>query len=199
MGNEVSLDIDWIDMETTGLDARLDVPLEVGLMITDRWGYPKASAEWLIWEKNDDYKRSMDRAMKNEFVREMHEKSGLFDELRSADSKTFTRHEAQEGMIQFLTEFGGLDLPLAGSSIGSLDRPFCLEHFPEFNKAISYRQIDVSSFKETCKRVNPGLWENIQPIIGSKEDSKHRVLDDIEASILEYRAYLENFFFTEDD
>jgi oligoribonuclease (3'-5' exoribonuclease) len=46
--------------------------------------------------------------------------------------------------------------------------------------------------------VNPVLYKNLEPIIGTKADSEHRVLSDIDASITEYRAYLDNFFFVGD-
>lgn len=189
----------WIDLETTGLDARLDAPLEVGLKITDGVGFVFAEMKTLLWEPNIDYRRSMERAMKNDFVRDMHEKSGLFDDLKGASLTKLMRYEAQMKMIEFLVEHGATGLPLAGSSIGSLDRPFCLEHFPDFNKNLSYRNVDISTLKEICKLVNPTLYENLVPIIGTKKDSKHRVLDDIDASIVEYRAYLDNFLFTEED
>lgn len=195
--DDTTLDYVWIDLETTGLDARLDAPLEVGLKITDEWGTPKAQFKTLVWEKNIDYRRSMERALKNDYVREMHEKSGLFDDLKTKD--TLTRHEAQAEMMQFLFENQATSRPLAGNSIGSLDRPFVLEHFPEFNLLTSYRNVDISTIKEICLRVNPTLFDNLRPIIGTKADATHRVLDDIDASIREYLAYVDNFFFTEVD
>jgi len=193
-----SLGMNWIDLETTGLDARLDAPLEVGLAITDEVGNVKATFHTLIWEKNIDYKRSMERAMKNEFVRSMHEKSGLFDDIKNLDLVKLTRFEADMAMIGFIEANGGEGLNLAGNSIGSLDRPFLLEHFPHFNERVGYRNIDMSSVKELCKRLNPGLFERLKPIIGTKENADHRVLGDIRASIAEYRAYIENFFIVDE-
>lgn len=192
----------WIDMETTGLDARNCIPLEVGLRLTDKDGWKIAEQKWLVWEPGEDWAIKMMYGASDPFVGPMHEKSGLWDDLVEARGKTtLTRDDLDNAMCEFLTEHEVpfTYLPMAGSSIGSLDRPFALEHFPDFNRALSYRNIDISSIKELCKMHNPGLWEALRPIMGDKEDSKHRVLEDIDASIGEYELYLENFLMVEDD
>lgn len=193
MGNS-NIKMCWIDLETTGLSAQNDVPLEVGLKLTDHEGYIFAEASWLVWEPNREYADAV--ASMIPFVVDMHTKSGLIDDMKGGN----TRFGVEKRMIEFLEENDALDLalPLAGSSIGSLDRPFLLQHFPTFNTAISYRNIDISTLKELCKMNNPTLYERIVPIIGGKEDSAHRVLSDIDASILEYRTYRDNFLFLED-
>lgn len=132
----------------------------------------------------------------------MHHKSGLWNDLYNPNQAKLTRANADNELCDFLRDHIGEDafgtVPMMGNSIGSLDRPFCLEHFPMFNGALSYRNVDMSSIKEILKAVNPTLWANLKPIIGDKSNATHRVLDDIDACILEYRAYLENFFFVED-
>ena len=191
----------WIDLETTGLSAQDDVPLEVGLKLTDKDGFIHAERKWLVNEFNFQYHEAIERGKAHEFVGPMHEKSGLWDAL---DDNGYVlvqpRYEVDQQMCEFLDEhevpFGSFGL--TGSSIGSLDRPFCLVHFPKFNEQVGYRNIDISSVKELCKRHNPVLFENLQRVLGSKEDAVHRVLEDIDASILEYRAYVENFLIVED-
>jgi oligoribonuclease (3'-5' exoribonuclease) len=204
MGNE-NVFAAVVDLETTGLRASMDVPLEVGIKLIDKEGYVFAAGAWLIWEDNFTFESGIARGRKNEFVNAMHEKSGLWSDLEAARtgmSRSFTRDEVDNALCDFLREAIGEDafgtIPMMGNSIGSLDRPFSLVHFPMFNSALSYRNIDVSTINEICKAVNPGLLENLRPIIGDKSNSKHRVLDDIDACIVEYRAYLDNFFFTED-
>lgn len=198
----VNIEMCWIDLETTGLDARGDIPLEVGIKLTDRFGEVTA-AEWktLVWESSLDWSKVMGLGAAHSIVGPMHQKSGLWDDLLEQRGKTTrTRAETDEYLCDFLTghevRFG--TLPMSGSSIGSLDRPFAQEHFPNFNAALSYRNIDISSIKELCKMHNPVLFENLQPIIGSKDDAAHRVLEDIDSSIIEYQAYLDNFLITED-
>ena len=191
----------WIDLESTGLSAQNCIPLEVGLKITDAVGFVIDEAAWLIWEPGREWSIKMTEGAADEFVGPMHQKSGLWDDLVAERGKnTLSRAEADLQMVYFVDQHcdNPREIPLAGSSIGSLDRPFVLEHFPKFNKTISYRNVDISSVKEICKAVNPELFENLKPIIGSKEDSQHRVLSDIDASITEYRAYLREFLITDE-
>lgn len=188
------------DLETTGLSAAKDVPLEVGIKLIDKEGFVFAECSWLVYEDNDEYVEAIRRGKANEFVGPMHEKSGLWADLDNPQQAKMTRDAVDNELCDFLTEHGVRfgTVPMMGNSIGSLDRPFCIEHFPMFHGALSYRNIDISTIKEICKAVNPTLFENLRPIIGDKSNATHRVLDDIDACILEYRAYCENFFFIED-
>lgn len=191
----------WIDMEGTGLDPYEDVPLEIGLKLTDEYGFVIAEAEWLIYEEGEQYDSAIERAKAHPIVGPMHEASGLWDAFAELETPMFSRADTDEEIMDWLDEHGVKygTLPMCGSSIGSYDRPFANVHFPQFSrKGLNYRNIDVSSVKEICKMVNPVLYKNLEPIIGTKADSEHRVLSDIDASITEYRAYLDNFFFVGD-
>lgn len=185
----------WIDLETTGLDANHDVPLEVGMAITDRWGNARAVQKCLVWETGIDFQRGVVRGHDNEFVHPMHEKSGLWKDLQTF--QTLDRENAEDFFCGWLDrqEVPAGKLPMCGNSIGSLDRPFVQKHFPKLNRHFHYRNIDISSFKEVCRMVNPALFKNLEPIIGTKINATHRVLDDVAASIKEYQAYLDNFLF----
>ena len=185
----------WIDLETTGLDARTEVPLEIGLKLTDEWGEGGPSKSWLIHEQNDHYKTRIVAAKKHDVVGPMHEKSGLWTDLTYMQSM---RETIDEFAYRWLVGEGVQPgtLPLCGNSVGSLDRPFLLVHFPVLNEFLHYRNIDISSFKEVCRRVNPELFSNLRDIADNKESATHRPLEDIDASITEYQAYVENFFFT---
>jgi len=201
VSNVTESDLLWIDLETTGLEAAIEVPLELGLCVTDEWGQAKAYKKWLIDDGTPYFDLKVQLAKQNEFVGPMHEASGLWDALNR------TRPRSQQGSpiksvdtfaVDWLRSNGVPEgkLPLCGNSIGSLDRPFVLYHFPKLNAYNSYRNIDVSSFKETCRRVNPELFERLKDVADTKGSAKHRVLEDIEGSIAEYQAYLENFLFT---
>lgn len=190
-----------VDIETTGLDARENIPLEFGIRLIDKEGYNFADCSWLISENTVEWRIEMGNGAVNEFVGPMHEKSGLWDDLlENRGNTTLTRAELDDALCQFLSDYGAAPgkIPMLGNSIGSLDRPFCLIHFPKFNAALSYRNVDISTIKELCKAHNPTLFDNLRPIIGSKENATHRVMGDIDACILEYRSYIENFFFIEE-
>lgn len=198
----------WFDMETTGLDANKDVPLELGIILTDELGNEIASNKWLVIESNETYGEGIRRGSSNPFVNKMHSDSGLWDDL--ADIKDFSRDQADEAAVAWMESVGvrgqsrgeGDDfdgLGMAGNSIGSLDRPFVLVHFPKLNAFLGYRNIDLSSLKEICKRNHPALYQNLKPIIGTKSDAKHRVLDDCRASIREFQTYLDEFLILPED
>ncbi len=73
--------------------------------------------------------------------------------------------------------------PLCGNSIG-VDRRFLDQYLPTVDQYLHYRSIDVSSFKELCRRWYPEIYKG-RP---DKAES-HRALDDIRESIEEMRYY----------
>ena len=74
---------------------------------------------------------------------------------------------------------------MCGNSIG-VDRRFLDAQLPELDQYLHYRSIDVSSFKELCRRWYPEVYKK-RP--GKTE--KHRALADVEESIAEMRYYRE--------
>ena len=189
----------WVDLETTGLEAMDEVPLEVGIKLTDDEGFVIGENSWLVHDDTHQFNEKIMRAAAHEIVGPMHEKSGLWRDLDNREMNVYASvYQTDKMLVKWMEDQGApKGLPMVGNSIGSLDRPFCLVHFYEFNNYLGYRNIDMSTLKELCKRHNPVLYGNLLPIIGTKADAKHRVLDDIDASITEYRAYLDNFLFTE--
>jgi oligoribonuclease len=190
----------FIDMETTGLDATSDVPLELAVALTDEWGTMLDSKVWLVHDDTTSFKQAIIFGMQHPIVGQMHVESGLWEDLdnREMASNLGTIRQVENELLAWLKRNKVTDrtVPLAGNSIGSLDRPFLISYFPLVNETLSYRNVDMSSFKEVCKRVNPVLWANIEPLLGMKEDAKHRALDDVIASIYEYKVYLDEFLIT---
>jgi oligoribonuclease len=183
----------WIDLETNGLRADTHVPLELGLMLTDKWGAEIASWKTLIWDPFYP-----DFSTWDPFVRDMHIENGLRSDLLQFQS--MTREQAARESVAWLKDQGvePFTLPMCGSSIGSLDRPFCIEHLPKLHEFFHYRNIDVSTLRELCKILNAPLMEKITEDIADKYQEKHRVLEDIQDSITLYRSLYENFLFLED-
>lgn len=193
-----------VDLETTGLDANEDIPLEIGVALINVDGNILADTEFLIHDETSEWKEKVAHGQRHPFVGPMHEKSGLWADLDNREVSHIhwgSRYVVDQYLCDFLDENEVTvgTVPMLGNSIGSLDRPFCIRHLPMFNQTLSYRNIDMSTIKELCKAHNPTLFENLKPIIGTKEDAPHRVMGDIEACIREYRAYVENFFFLEDN
>ncbi len=182
----------WLDLETTGLDQRADIPLEVGIVITDNEGTEIAAKRSLILHR--DYAVKIREL--NDYVREMHTNSGLLVDLEKlvADEKTnafLTRspQRVAKALVNWLVEMGvepGRH-PMAGSTI-QFDRKFVEKYMPELNGFFGYRHIDVSTLKEICRRLN-------RPVFDARpQDTKnHRVIADCRASIIEYKHYADNF------
>ncbi len=121
----------------------------------------------------------------DDFVRTMHTKSGLLEQMAAS---TLTLADAGAQALDYLrARVPENATPLCGNSIG-VDRRFLDRYLPELDQYLHYRSIDVSSFKELCRRWNPAVYKG-RP---GKQES-HRALDDIRESLDEMRYYRDHF------
>jgi oligoribonuclease len=122
----------------------------------------------------------------NDFVRTMHESSGLLDELDDG----VTMAEAEERVLAYIKEHcpDGSRPPLAGNTVAT-DRSFLLRDMPELESFLHYRIVDVSSIKELSRRWFPRAYFQAPAKRGN-----HRALADIQESIEELRYYREAVF-----
>lgn len=167
----------WIDVETTGLEPKEDQLLEVGCIVTDA-NLTEIARSFYLVEMTDDGKR---RLAGNDFVREMHAKSGLLREVELHGRYVGTRESELAGFIRVVTN--GEKLPLAGSTIG-FDRSFLAEYMPKVLDVVHYRSVDVSSLKLLA-----AMW-GFRPAPKSRE-AVHRATPDLEDSIAELKWYRE--------
>jgi oligoribonuclease len=172
----------WCDTETTDLDERKGLLLEVAFVVTDDDLKERAFCTWII----NHGPRSADITMKL-VVREMHEKSGLLHDIDLCLGHPLI--EVERRIREWFAEtFGDINdlrkIPLAGSTI-SFDRRWLRHHLPEVERLFSYRSIDVSSITELADRWNKPAYAH-RP----KQDKHvpHRALDDAKNSI-EYLRY----------
>lgn len=181
-------DLVWVDLETTGLDRDGDEILEVGVIITDRFGNIKDTKAWVVAQRNEDWAEDMD-----DTVRAMHQKSGLIEAVDDAD---LFIGDVEDDVCAWLREHGlhpDMKMVLAGSTVG-FDRGFLDEHTPAIIDMFGHRSVDVSSIKEICKRVNPMIADAWAERAAASE-KPHRSIADLHMSIQEYRFYLDNFLF----
>lgn len=186
----------WIDLETTGLDARTELPLELGLATSDKYGNVLEEKSWLIHDDTPTYKNKIVAAKQDEVVGAMHRESGLWGDL--TERKLFSygnRAGVDKAACAWLEEVGvgKFTLPMSGSSIGSLDRPFCQIHLVRLNGYFHYRNMDVSSLREACRLRNLPVHDALP-----ESDKGHRVLADIHASIELWQFLCDEFLMTED-
>lgn len=188
----------FVDIETTGLEEDKDFILEVGLKVTD--ANLNVLGEWssLVLNEGQSWRAKL---AGNTFVWEMHMKSGLIKELDDLQNKVYRPGSFEPNVVawaayQWLENEMGLIpgiQPMVGSSV-HFDRDFLFVHMITLHSFFSYREADVSGLKEWCKRFNPDVAEDVTKRF-KKEDSKHRVLPDIDNTIAELKFYVDNFLF----
>ncbi len=171
----------WIDCEMTGLDYVADALIEVAALVTDFELNVLGEGIDLIVKPPAEALEQM-----TPFVRSMHEKSGLLDELEGG----ITLAEAEAQVLAYIKENCGSQSrpPLAGNSVAT-DRTFLARDMPELESFLHYRIVDVSSIKELSRRWFPRAYFQSPAKRGN-----HRALADIQESIEELRYYREAVF-----
>jgi oligoribonuclease len=166
-----------MDLEMTGLDPRSDVIVEVATLITDDDLAIVAEGPDLVVATTPDRLEAMD-----DFVRSMHTKSGLLDEIAAS---TVSLEEAGAATLEFIRSHVPTPrtVPLAGNSIGT-DRRFLAAYLPEIEEYLHYRSVDVSTIKELARRWYP------KSVAGAPDKAGgHRAMDDIRESVAELAYY----------
>jgi oligoribonuclease len=172
----------WIDCEMTGLDLGRDALIEVAALVTD----PDLN---VLGDGVDVVIHAEDVLLEGMFdvVREMHDKSGLTEQVRNS---VIGIEEAEDRILSYITSHlpEPRSAPLCGNSIAT-DRGFLARDMPRLDAHLHYRMIDVSSIKELCRRWYPRTYYG-QPAKGLA----HRALADIKESIRELEFYRRTIF-----
>lgn len=163
----------WIDLEMTGLDPTKDKILEVAAIATDMDLNEIATYEAVVKVSEE----LMHERMVGEFW-EKNQKSR--DALMEQNSKGKPVNEVEKELLDFVDEYFGKEVYLAGNSIHQ-DQKFIEREMPELNKRLHYRMLDVSAWKI--------YFENALNKKFTKPEN-HRALDDINGSIEELKWYL---------
>ena len=113
-----------------------------------------------------------------------HGRSGLIDRVRASRQ---TEADVESALLAFLAPLvpEGKS-PMCGNSVCQ-DRRFLARYMPRLESWFHYRNLDVSTLKELCKRWQPAIAK------GFEKRSAHTALADIRESIDELRYYRENF------
>jgi oligoribonuclease len=169
----------WIDMEMTGLDPETDRIIEVAAVVTDANLNILAQGPVFAIHQPDEILDGMDAWNKG-----THGRSGLIDRVKAS---TITEADAEVALVDFLRHFvpPGKS-PMCGNSICQ-DRRFMARGMKKLEAFFHYRNLDVSTLKELCRRWKPAL------VSGFKKHQKHTALADIIESIEELRYYRQHF------
>lgn len=166
----------WADCEMTGLDPEVDELVEVALFVTD----------YSLRLLDDGFSvviRPGEKALANmgDFVRDMHQSSGLLDDLPNGLSLADAEEAIMEYVCRHLPSPG--QAPLAGNSIAT-DRAFIQRYLPRLHGHLHYRNLDVSTIKELARHWYPKTFFH-----SPEKNGGHRARADILESIRELEYY----------
>lgn len=169
----------WVDMEMTGLRPDHDRIIEVALVITDESLTIRAQSESFAIRQTDEVLGGMDQ-----WNQSTHKRSGLIDRVRVSP---WSEASAEQALLDFLAPWvpAGKS-PMCGNSICQ-DRRFMARYMPRLEAFFHYRNLDVSTLKELCRRWRPEVARKF----GKR--GAHTALADIFESIDELRFYREHF------
>ena len=172
----------WVDMEMTGLDPDRDRVIEVALVVTDGDLELVAQAPVLVIHQSNEVLEGMDA-----WNRGTHARSGLIEKVRAS---TLSESQAETMLLEFVKQYVPRSKsPMCGNSICQ-DRRFMARHMATLEAHFHYRNLDVSTLKELCKRWRPEI------ATGFKKHQRHEALADIFESIHELKYYREFFLKT---
>lgn len=182
----------WVDIETFGLKHN-DPVLEVGVHITDLDLNTVATLSELVW--GPTYREHQKGA--DEWVVNTHTKNGLFEAaFKHGHPTPWVDDEMGGDLAKVFQEYGIIKPPWTGSSV-HFDEGRLQFFFPKISALFGYRQVNVSTLKELCKRYNPELYAKLGTCDEyAPKREMHRVIPDLVDSVEEFRFYKENFLYT---
>ena len=166
-------------MEMTGLDPERERIIELAMIVTD--SQLELIAESPVWvvHQTDAQLEAMDEWNKN-----THGRSGLIERVKASTLDEAAVEVAALDFMQAYVPKGAT--PMCGNSIGQ-DRRFMVRYMPKLEDWFLYRNLDVSTLKELCKRWKPEVAK------GFVKKADHTALADIRESIEELKYYREHF------
>ena len=169
----------WLDMEMTGLDPERERIIELAMIVTDVNLVTIAeSPVWLV-HQSDAQLDAMD-----DWNKATHGRSGLIAKVQAS---TLDEAGVEAAALAFVQQYVPKETsPMCGNSIGQ-DRRFMVRYLPQLEAWFHYRNLDVSTLKELCRRWKPEVAK------GFVKKSDHTALADIRESIEELKYYREHF------
>ncbi len=169
----------WLDMEMTGLNPDSDRIIELAMVITNSNLEVIAEAPTWVVHQSDEVLNGMD-----EWNRNTHSRSGLTERVKAS---IMNDADVEQQALEFVRRYVPVRTsPMCGNSIGQ-DRRFMARYMPKLEEWFHYRNLDVSTLKELCKRWKPEVAK------GLKKHGRHEALADVLESIDELKYYRENF------
>lgn len=169
----------WLDMEMTGLDPERERIIELAIIITNNDLLTIAESPVWVVHQSDAQLDAMD-----EWNKKTHGRSGLIAKVKASG---LDEAMVETAALAFVKDYVPRQAsPMCGNSIGQ-DRRFMLRFMPKLEEWFHYRNLDVSTLKELCRRWKPDLAK------GFVKKANHTALADIRESIEELKYYREHF------
>ena len=166
-------------MEMTGLEPERERIIELAMVVTDSNLVTIAESPVWVVHQSTAQLEEMDDWNKN-----THGRSGLLDKVRAS---TLDEAAVEAAALAFMQEYvPERASPMCGNSIGQ-DRRFMVSYMPKLEAWFHYRNLDVSTLKELCRRWKPEVAK------GFVKKADHTALADIRESIEELKYYREHF------
>lgn len=178
----------WLDLEMTGLTINTTEPgkrddeiVEIGVIVTDGNLVPLDNGMQLVIKPTDAAMANM-----GDFVRKMHDKSGLLPLIKDGVSVS----EAEKQVLSYIQKHVPVrqTAQMGGNTI-HMDRRFLAKYMPTIEDWVHYRNVDTSTIKEVLYRWFPYVVDAAPEKIGN-----HRALADAIESIREMAFYRELLF-----
>lgn len=169
----------WLDMEMTGLEPENERIIELAMVVTDSDLVTIAESPVWVVHQSDAQLDAMD-----DWNKATHGRSGLIEKVRAS---TLDEAAVDAAALAFMQEYvPQRATPMCGNSIGQ-DRRFMVRYMPQLEAWFHYRNLDVSTLKELCRRWKPEVAK------GFVKKADHTALADIRESIEELKYYREHF------
>lgn len=172
----------WLDLETTGLDARNGLLLEfAAVLCEDSVGDDFAIVQQYTGVVHHS-KEALEAVPLDHAVMKMHHDNGLWAAVRASTVKIEDVDMFLASLASGLCNGVHRSIVLAGSSV-HFDLGWCRVHTPQFAQFLSHRVFDVT----TLRRAVEAWSRSPTPIVWPVRNS-HRALADILESINEARV-----------
>lgn len=181
----------WTDFETTSLPNGMDFSdvhvLEVAVIVTDLDLNPKVGYRDVVAMTQE----AAQVIRGNQFVKEMHTKSGLLRECIDATQKgeALSLAQVEQEILNILGDLGGHDdFIIAGSGVAAFDFPLIKVKMPTLATWLAYFPFDIGVMRRVS-RILTGKEIVSHTSMSYGEEKVHRAMADVEAHLEEARKY----------
>ena len=183
----------FTDLETTGLDPRLDGIIEAGFILTTTDLTVVAAIQSVVRPTEP----AIRRLLADENLLRMHGANGLLAALGVNCGRAplgFADHvgpvAAAERLVTDLLHQHGIGrgmVHIPGSGVAAFDRPFLARLMPHLNALLHYAPIDVGVLRRTWQ-----MWTG-GDLVTVNRDKTHRAMDDARCHLAEAVAFRHAF------